>query len=153
MSKRFRDFEHLIRMAGLFAVGTLSLLALRAWLVPSDFGRLGHFRAGALADNAAQELEYAGHELCEACHGEIVELRISSAHRPVNCESCHGPLAEHATDPSAEPVALPRAEHLCLDCHQENASRPDWFPQVDVEGHAEGERCDSCHDPHDPGFE
>jgi uncharacterized CHY-type Zn-finger protein len=153
MLKRFRDFEHLIRMAGLFAIGTLTLLALRGVLVPSDFGRFGHFRARALADNAAQELKYAGHELCESCHEEIVEVRSTSAHRPVNCESCHGPLSEHAADPSTQPVALPRAEYLCSDCHQENASRPDWFPQVDVQEHAEAQSCVSCHDPHDPGYE
>ena len=39
----FRSYEHLLRLAALFAVGATLFLGLRWWLVPSDYGRLGPF--------------------------------------------------------------------------------------------------------------
>ena len=40
----FRSYEHLLRLAALFAVGATLFLGLRWWLVPSDYGRLGPYR-------------------------------------------------------------------------------------------------------------
>jgi hypothetical protein len=44
---RFRDAEHLARLAGLFLAGAALFVVLRAALVPDDFGVYGHYRAGA----------------------------------------------------------------------------------------------------------
>lgn len=150
MSERFAHSEHLVRMAGLFCVGILAFIILRSWLAPDDFGELGHFRTGAIADSREVGLSYAGRALCESCHEEVVEARQASKHARLSCEICHGPQAAHADDPSSEVPELPEATPLCRTCHAARVARPDWFPTVDVAEHAEGEPCDSCHDPHAP---
>ena len=45
---RFRDYEHIVRMAVVFAMGIALFLVWRAWMVPPDFGVYGHYRAGTL---------------------------------------------------------------------------------------------------------
>jgi hypothetical protein len=37
----FRSYEHLLRLAALFAVAIALFVVLRWWLVPGDYGRLG----------------------------------------------------------------------------------------------------------------
>lgn len=72
MRKFLKDREHLARMAGLFSVGLILFLIARTVLVPKDFHELGHFRTGALADNMAQPMAFAGREACESCHPDMV---------------------------------------------------------------------------------
>lgn len=43
---RFRDYEHVLRMAALFVLAVVAFIAWRSWMVPPDFGVYGHFRAG-----------------------------------------------------------------------------------------------------------
>ena len=54
MQKFFRDKEHLVRVAALFAAGFVLFVLARALFVPKGFGLYGHYRAGALADNRAR---------------------------------------------------------------------------------------------------
>jgi len=151
MRKLFHDSQHLVRMAGLFVIGTTAFFVVRAMMIPDDFGVYGHFRAGAIDDNARRVLAYAGREACAECHEEEFDTVGGNRHAGVHCESCHGPLAAHAADPTAEPVELPTIEQLCLRCHSKSTARPAFFPQVDEE-HSEGEGCGTCHESHQPAF-
>jgi len=151
MRKLFHDSQHLVRMAGLFVIGTTAFFVVRAMMIPDDFGVYGHFRAGAIDDNARRVLAYAGREACAECHEEEFDTVGGNRHAGVHCESCHGPLAAHAADPMAELVELPKIEQLCLRCHSKSTARPAFFPQVDSE-HSEGESCDACHQSHQPAF-
>jgi len=149
MKDLLRDGSHLIRVAALFLAGALAFFTMRALLVPSDFGRFGHYRAGALADNQKREVAFAGKTACLDCHGEVSDVQKGSKHAAVRCEACHGALARHADNPEIKPAKLP-ATRLCLTCHRATAGRPAKFPQVDPEEHAGGADCTSCHRPHHP---
>jgi hypothetical protein len=150
MTNGWRDYEHLIRLALLFAGGVLVFLLLQAVLVPADFGEVGHYRTSALAANRAREPVHAGEAACLECHGDVGALRASADHQPVRCESCHGPQAAHARGEGTP--ARPDAAVLCGRCHARDAARPRGFPQVDPREHAGGEPCTSCHTPHAPGL-
>ena len=148
MSSRWKDSEHLLRLAGLFAAGTLMFLVVQAVLVPSDFGEVGHYRTGALAENRERPLIHAGEQACVECHADITEARAANQHRAVRCEGCHGPHAKHAMGEAK--ATRPEATPLCVSCHGANPARPAGFPQVNVKEHAGGETCVSCHTAHAP---
>jgi hypothetical protein len=150
MAKWSKDREHLVRMAGLFVAGVALFLIVRTILVPRDFHELGHFRTGALADNMARPLAFAGREACESCHPDIVDERKGSRHAAIACEACHGALAKHADDPGSLKPTLPDAPTLCLVCHREDVGSPRTFKQVNPQEHMGGQPCISCHKPHHP---
>jgi uncharacterized CHY-type Zn-finger protein len=150
MGGRFKDVEHLLRLAGLFVVGLLVFGVARAALVPEGFGKYGHYRAGAIDDVRAKPIAYAGQKACAECHGDIVDLRAKARHRGISCESCHGPLARHAADPGQLTPTLPEARPLCIRCHAAKTGKPSQFPSVDIKEHAGDESCLTCHKPHDP---
>jgi uncharacterized CHY-type Zn-finger protein len=148
--KRFKDVEHLVRLAVLFAAGLLVFSVARAALVPKDFGTLGHYRAGAIDDIRAKPIEYAGQKACAECHVDVVELRAAARHKAIACESCHGPLGKHAADPGAMTPKRPDARPLCVHCHAANTGKSARYPIVDVKEHAGDESCITCHTPHNP---
>lgn len=150
MRQLWRDAEHLFRLAGLFVVGLFLFLVVRALAVPEGFGRLGHYRAGAIDDNRVPPLVYAGRAACADCHAEAVEAKAAGAHRGIGCESCHGALAAHASDPDSAAAKAPEATPLCLRCHTADQAKPKGFPQVDPAPHAEGAACNDCHQAHAP---
>jgi len=145
---RFRDYEHLLRPAGLALLGLVGFLVLRGVLVPDDFGRYGHYRASALDENRGEPVVFAGQDACLACHEDG---RKGGKHAGVRCEACHGALARHAEadDPAAAKPTPPDAQ-LCLVCHLANVAKPASFPQIDLEEHAEAGSCLTCHGAHDP---
>ena len=149
---KFKDAEHLLRLAAVFILGFFAFVVLRSFLVPHSFGKYGHFRGDAIAEVRAKPVNYAGHQACETCHSDKVELKSHGKHAGVNCESCHGPLAAHADDPSLQPEKLDTAV-LCVRCHAANSAKPKWFPQVDAEEHSSGVACETCHQPHSPKIE
>lgn len=149
----FEHGQHLLRAAALLVGGTLVFVALRGFLIPDGFGDLGHFRPGALEDNARHELHFAGRQACAECHTDIVEARAGSKHERVGCEACHGALAAHAADPGSLTPELPDAHTLCLVCHRSKVTMPASFPQIDPDEHAEGTVCTECHSPHHPEIE
>lgn len=145
--RRFSSYEH--RLAAVFAVGIALFLGLRSMLVPDDYGRLGPYRASALAQNQAKPIAYAGQAACVDCHSDVADLRKTNAHARVSCESCHGPLAAHAGDPAVA-ASRPDPRVTCALCHTPNAAKPATFKTVTFAEHAGEESCISCHPPHGP---
>ena len=90
---RFRDAAHLIRLASVLMLGAMVFVALRAAVIPKSFGRYGPYRGDALQEITSRPLRYGGHETCEGCHPDILEVKSKGVHARVNCESCHGPQA------------------------------------------------------------
>ena len=150
---RFRDVEHLLRLAAIFAFGMVTFAVVRAQLVPEDFGRLGHYRASAVDEIRARPIVHAGQKACAECHTDVVEVRLPSRHKALSCEVCHGPLAKHAAGDDTFTFAKPDAQPLCIRCHATKTGKPERYPRVDVKDHAGDEPCVSCHKPHDPRIE
>jgi uncharacterized CHY-type Zn-finger protein len=150
--KRFKDVEHLFRLAAVFLAGAIAFLLLRSFLVPGSFGQYGHYRGKAIAEIAALPVSYAGHQVCEGCHTDVLDVKSKGVHKGIACESCHGPLAKHADDPaSVQPAKLDTAK-LCVRCHEANPAKPKNFPQVASDEHSGGAACNSCHQPHNPAL-
>ena len=149
MPRGFRNYEHVVRMAGLFASGLLVFLFVRWILVPSDFGVYGFYRAGALKDIAARPMAYAGRESCAECHDPIIQERKGTKHEQVGCESCHGPLSSHTSGDVVSPPK-PDTKSVCVPCHTKMDGRPAKFPQLDFKDHAGDALCVDCHKPHSP---
>ncbi len=147
----FKDAGHLFRLAAVFIVGCLLFLGMRQFLVPKSFGQYGHYRGDAIGEIASRPVNFAGHQVCEGCHADVLEKKRGGRHMQVNCEACHGPLAKHADDPSVQPAKLDTAV-LCVRCHEANAAKPKGFPQVASADHSTGLPCDTCHQPHSPGI-
>jgi predicted CXXCH cytochrome family protein len=152
MSK-FKDSAHLIRLAAVFVLGAVMFVALRAAVIPKSFGRYGRYRGDSLTEIMARPIRFAGHEACEGCHPDVLEVKSKGVHAQVNCESCHGPLANHAEDPATIKPVLPDVAQLCVGCHSENSAKPSGFPQVAAKEHSQGQLCNTCHRPHSPRFD
>ena len=149
----FKDAGHLFRFAGLFVLAFLVFLVVRSYVVPKSFGQYGHYRGAAIGEIAAHPVKYAGHESCEPCHADVLDVKKAGKHAQVNCEACHGPLAKHADDPASVTPVLPDTAVLCARCHTASAAKPKGFPQVVPEDHSTGLPCGTCHKPHSPGME
>lgn len=142
--------EQVKRLSLLLAVLVVVFIIVRSELVPSDFGEYGHYRASALNEIAAQEIHYAGQEVCNECHDDVMETKNLSYHENVSCEVCHGPAADHADDPDSFLPDAPRERNYCPVCHEYLPSRPTGFPQIIATSHNPVKPCITCHDPHDP---
>lgn len=153
MRELIKDREHLVRFAGLFVVGVVGFLIVRAVLVPEGFGEYGHFRPGAIDDNMHHAMHFGGQKACLDCHEDVGTVKASGKHAGVHCEACHWALAAHAADPASVVPERPDPKALCATCHAAKVGRPVAFPQVDIEEHSGGASCGDCHQPHSPGFE
>ena len=147
---KFKDAEHLVRLAVAFVVVLVVFLLIRAHFIPKSFGQYGHYRGDALAELSSKPIHYAGHQACEDCHSDEAAMKKAGKHVGVNCEACHGPLAKHAEDPASVVPQLPDTAVICARCHAENIAKPKDFPQVDIAQHSGGALCKSCHQPHSP---
>jgi hypothetical protein len=145
-----KDAGHLIRPAVLLLAGVVAFIAVRAAVLPKDFGRLGHYRPGAIEVARSKPIHYAGQDACVACHDTQATARAAGKHARVSCEICHGPLAQHAGDPSALKPKLPDTSTLCARCHESDPAKPKTFPQVVTAEHSGGAACNDCHKPHNP---
>jgi uncharacterized CHY-type Zn-finger protein len=148
----FKDAGHLIRFAGLFVVAFLVFLVVRHYVVPKSFGQYGHYRGAAMGEIAAHPAKYAGHQACENCHTDILDVKKDGKHAHVNCEACHGALANHADDPASVTPVKPDTAVLCAQCHAASAAKPKGFPQVAPAEHSNGLACETCHNPHSPAM-
>ena len=146
----FKDMEHLIRLAAVLVIVVVAFVIVRAILVPRSFGEYGHYRGNALAEIASRPVAFAGHDTCEACHPDVVDMKKQGRHVAIACEACHGPSAKHAADPgNVVPAKLDTAV-LCSRCHEANSAKPKTFPQVATADHSASLSCDTCHQPHRP---
>lgn len=151
--KRFKDTEHLIRLAAVMVIAVIAFVVLRTALVPRSFGEYGHYRGAAIGETAARPVAFAGHQTCEACHTDVVDVKKQGKHVVVACEACHEAQAKHADDPgSVQPKKLDTAI-VCARCHEANSAKPKNFPQVATADHSGGIACDTCHQPHRPKIE
>jgi hypothetical protein len=150
MGNRFKNAEHLIRIALVFVAGFFLFVLVRGTIVPKSFGQYGHYRGDALKDIAARTPLYAGREACELCHQEVADLKKTGKHSIVGCEACHGPLGKHAEDPQAMVPVKPDTKVLCVKCHEANSAKPAHFPQVISKDHAGDLACNTCHKAHAP---
>jgi len=148
----FKDAGHLFRFAGLFVLAFLVFLLIRGYVVPKSFGQYGHYRGNAIGDIAARPVKFAGHQACETCHVDVLDVKKDGKHAHVNCEACHGPQAKHADDPSSATPAKLDTAVLCVRCHAASVARPKDFPQVAAEEHSTGLPCETCHQPHSPAI-
>lgn len=149
----FKDTEHLIRLAAVMVIALVAFVFLRAAVVPHSFGQYGHYRGDAIGEAAARPIGHAGHDVCEACHTDVVDQKKLGKHVVVACEACHGAQAKHADDPaSIKPPKLDTAV-VCARCHEANSAKPKTFPQVVTADHSGGLACDTCHQPHRPKIE
>jgi len=148
----FKDTGHLFRLLGVFVIGGLAFVGLRAFLVPKSFGQYGHYRGDAVAEIAARSVNFAGHQACEDCHADVLEKKKNGKHVHVNCEACHGPQAKHIDDPASVTPAKLDTAVLCVRCHEANIAKPKTFPQVASADHTNGLPCDTCHQPHSPAI-
>jgi hypothetical protein len=149
----FKDAGHLFRFAGLFVLAFIVFLVVRSYVVPKSFGQYGHYRGNAIGEIAARPVKFAGHETCETCHSDVLDVKGKGKHAHVNCEACHGPLAKHADDPASVTPAKLDTAVLCARCHTASAAKPKGFPQVDPADHSNGVPCETCHQPHSPAIE
>jgi len=149
----YKDVQHLFRLATVFVLGLIMFLVLRAVLVPKSFGQFGHYRGDALQEIAAKPIAFAGHEVCEACHTDVLDIKKHGRHARVACESCHGPLANHVEDPGTVKPAKLDTALLCVRCHESIPAKPMDFPQVNSAEHSAGLPCETCHQPHSPRIE
>ena len=148
----FKEARHLFHFAGLFVLLFVVFLVVRHYVVPKTFGEYGHYRGAAIGEVGAHPVRFAGHETCEGCHTDILDVKSKGKHAHVNCEACHGALANHADDPTIKPV-LPDTAVLCARCHTASAAKPKSFPQVVPADHSNGVSCETCHKPHSPAID
>ena len=142
--------EQLTRLPIIFVLAAVALIVARAYLVPDDFGEHGHYRTSAVEQVASLEIQYAGHQICNDCHDDVVETKRGGYHKGVACEICHGPAAKHTDDPEEFVLRMPDERGYCPLCHEYLPSRPTGFPQIISASHNPRKPCISCHDPHDP---
>jgi uncharacterized CHY-type Zn-finger protein len=148
----FKEAKHLFHFAGLFVLLFVVFLVVRHYIVPKSFGEYGHYRGAAIAEIADRPVKFAGHQTCEGCHTDILDVKSKGKHAHVNCEACHGALANHADDPTIKPT-LPDTAVLCARCHTASAAKPKDFPQVVPADHSNGVPCQTCHNPHSPAMD
>lgn len=150
MRVTFQDGKHLISLVVLFATAVGVFVILRAAVVPEGFGKYGHYRAGAIDDNRARPVNFAGQAECASCHDSQLQVRNGGRHKGISCEACHGPQAKHAASGGDNKPAKPNVLTLCLNCHEKDAAKPVALPQVDKAEHYNGTTCSDCHLPHNP---
>lgn len=147
----FRDYEHVLRVAALFALAIAGFLVWRSWMIPPDFGVYGHYRAGAIAEAASLPPVYAGQDSCVDCHADVQETRLTGRHAAIACEACHEPLGDHARGEADTAPVRPSPRAVCLTCHAARAGMPKAFPRIVEREHSEAGPCTDCHKAHAPG--
>ena len=150
MDERPSPYQHVIRVAFLFAGGFLAFAIIRWSLVPADFGQYGFYRGGALVEARGLPLKYGGEAVCVDCHSDVADVRKGSRHERLKCETCHGPLWAHAEqlENSTPPALNPRT--LCFSCHTQLRGVPAQYPQILPADHGGDGPCTECHKPHRP---
>ncbi len=51
---------------------------------------MGTIAGPPLAKLPQLPVKFAGHQACEDCHTDVVDVKKNGKHAHVNCEACHG---------------------------------------------------------------
>ncbi|MCA9048283.1 MAG: hypothetical protein KDA89_06115 [Planctomycetaceae bacterium] len=172
-----RHTRHLWLMATVIIAGGAGAVFVRSQLVPPDFGRLGPYRAGALAEEASHQSVFQADAVCLKCHTDVEEQRAESPHQAVACVHCHGRAVEHvaaaaiAAENPGHPIPpasewdgdfrthtdlfVTQHRKTCLACHTRVVGMPDSFRTIVVaehleeQGASEPESDTACFECHD----
>jgi hypothetical protein len=163
--------KHFIRLVALLVIAAAGFLFVRSKVVPADFGKLGHFRASAIADDAAREPRHLGSAACAECHPNIFEPWSKGKHHIPQCENCHGPAMLHVKVVSEDSVAkypdkIKKYKNAlrpttgireCEWCHLKTFERPSTLKFITSVGEhittmggtfTPSSKCIDCHNPH-----
>lgn len=136
------------------------VLAVRAFIVPKDFGiyergyMYGFHRKSAEDYWKAFKVKYQFNtDYCRDCHADKYSI-MQTHHAIIHCEDCHGPVLEHPSDP--EKLSVDKKRGLCLRCHfalpYPTSGRAN-IRGVDPDKHNPEAACSDCHNPHMPNLE
>lgn len=134
-----------------------SILLIRTFLVPSDFGihergyMYGWHRKGNEADWKKIRVKYKTAKACPECHPKEYNAIVNSYHAPISCENCHGPSYDHPNDPVG--LNIDRSRALCIRCHSYmpyKGTARGKIPGIDPATHYTEAQCVMCHIPHNP---
>ncbi|HHK60457.1 MAG TPA: cytochrome C [Desulfobacterales bacterium] len=159
---RAKHNTHVLRvLIVLVVLGVAGGLA-RALLLPSSFGKYGHYRADAVREEMRRPLRNMTNESCLACHPNIKKIHLAGVHRTVSCEVCHSAYADHIAEGKVvAKMPVRRGEEirtLCLRCHNRiiRARPKESIKMIAMPDHLEqkGVRtdhlCNQCHHVHAP---
>jgi hypothetical protein len=162
--RRTKYNTHVIRLVIVLLAAGLLAIGARAALLPAGFGKYGHYRAGAVEDEARREIRNMTNDSCLACHPDIKRVHLDGVHKTVSCEFCHGPLADHVKDNQVIgklPVKRDlEIKDLCLRCHNQiiRARPGEAIKMIAMPKHLEEKQvqvehnCNQCHHVHSPMF-
>ena len=152
--------NHVLRPLWVAIALVASILVIRQFLVPEDFGVHGDsftynfYRLGNVQEWKDFKVKYQGRERCARCHDENTAEIAGSKHAAMQCENCHGPGVDHPKQVKKLPVNTSR--DLCLRCHHKleyPGSQRASLPGVNGEKHMKKRECSKCHNPHHPNLE
>ncbi len=137
-------------------------LLVKQFLIPKSFGKLGHYRADAIIEEASIPIRHGTNVSCYSCHPYEAKVHKAGLHNTISCEFCHGPYADHVKDNKkigTLPVKTDKEiTTLCLRCHNtEIKARPEQvIKTVAMPDHLESQKvklthnCNQCHHVHAP---
>jgi len=148
----------LLTFVGVIIVGSL----FRPLFLPSEFGDYGHYRPGAVTDEANREMRNKTNDSCLDCHYFVKKIHLKGVHEVVSCEVCHGAYSDHVKDGKViGEMPVYRGEEiksLCLRCHNKiiRARPPESIKMIAMPEHLEEKNvrtdhaCNQCHHVHAP---
>ena len=153
--KKTSPRSHLYQLGIVLVASVIGFIVVKSFAMPRSWNYEVWYRQDALGDMEHLPLIHGGNESCIECHEEEYNDATSYEHKTLNCEGCHGPLTFHVRDGEKIANATGKSNWQCLNCHEEEISRPKDHPQFpgDVRRHEdllEDSSCVRCHDPHDP---
>lgn len=132
----------------MFVIGFVAIfLGVRS---TSAFEWFGFYRERHNVEEwASLPIHYLTSSQCNNCHQYEYQVWEQSKHSTVDCETCHGPAEAHLEGEAS--LVMDTSREFCGLCHNELLSRPNGFPQVDLDTHGGEAECVTCHDRHNPG--
>lgn len=138
------------RLIAIFGFLIVAFVVVRWVLKPESFYQYGHYRGEALNESLVRQPRYVVRTACTECHDTEADANAASPHKKISCQTCHGPGQEHLDEPTTQNIQKPEVRTICLRCHEERSARPDWYPQINEQEHADGAVCSDCHAVHNP---
>ena len=162
MKKPFTRYSHIQRLGLVLLVALIGFFIARTVARPPSWNDVVWYRSASLIDMKQQPLVYGGNESCKTCHEKETADLAGPGHWKLSCESCHGPLTKHVNhgEKIGDAIVIKESPEQCLNCHSEQISRPENFPQYRyqhgefkvrrVKSQRGGRSCLDCHKAHSP---